>query len=108
MEIPDFEMGEWLNENRKRQRFLYRIYSYFTDVVEDDLTPFRSGLKDMLSNTGLADSVLYIPANNWLPKDHNYSTEIFQIDHIHLNYQGYHLLDSCIASEIVNDDRMKD
>ena len=108
MEIPDFEMGEWLNENRKRQRFLYHIYSYFTNVVEDDITPFRNGLKDMLSKTGLIDSVLFIPASNWLPQDHNYSADIYQIDHIHLNYQGYHLLDSCIASEIINCNRKKD
>lgn len=103
MEIPDFEMGDWLNANRKRQRFLYRIYSYFTGVVEDDINPFRDGLKNMLRNTGLVDSVLYIPACNWLPQDHNYSSNIYQTDHVHLNYQGYHLLDSCIASEIVRD-----
>jgi hypothetical protein len=103
MEIPDFEMGEWLDANRKRERFLYRIYSYFTDVVEDDITPFRNGLKNMLKKTGFADSVLYIPAGNWLPKNHNYSEDIYQIDHVHLNYQGYHLLDSCMASEIIKD-----
>ncbi len=103
MEIPDFEMGKWLDTNRRPQRFLFRIYSYFTDVVEDDITPFRNGLKKMLNETGLADSVLYIPADNWLPKDHHYSEDIYQIDHVHLNYQGYHLLDSCMASEIIKD-----
>ena len=103
MEIPDFEMGKWLDTNRRPQRFLFRIYSYFTDVVEDDITPFRNGLKNMLDETGLADSVLYIPADNWLPKDHHYSEDIYQIDHVHLNYQGYHLLDSCMASEIIKD-----
>ena len=107
MEIPDFEMGEWLDANRKRQRRLYRIYSYFTGVVADDITPFRNGLKKMLEDTGLGDSVLFIPANHWLPADHQYSEEIYQIDHVHLNRQGYHLLDSCIASEIINDCQKK-
>lgn len=108
MEIPDFEMGEWLNANRRFQRYLYRIYSYFTGVVEDDITPFRNGLMDMLKDTRLEDSVLYIPADNWLPKDHHYSDDIYQPDHIHLNKQGYHLLDSCIASEIINYNCKKD
>ena len=103
MEIPDFEMGKWLDTNRRPQRFIFRIYSYFTDVVEDDITPFRKGLKDMLNETGFVDSILYIPADNWLPKNHHYSEDIYNIDHIHLNYQGYHLLDSCMASEIIKD-----
>lgn len=103
MEIPDFEMGEWLNEHRKRQRYLYRIYSYFNGVVADDITPFRDGLKEMLKDTKLRDSVLFIPADHWIPHDHHYSEDIYQIDHIHLNYKGYHVLDSCIVSEIIND-----
>jgi len=103
MEIPDFEMGEWLNIHRKRQRYLYRIYSYFNGVVADDITPFRNGLKNMLKDTGLGDSVLFIPADHWIPQNHQYSEDIYQIDHIHLNYQGYHVLDSCIVSEIIND-----
>ena len=103
MEIPDFEMGEWLDTHRRRQRYLYRIYSYFTGVVEDDITPFREGLKDMLKETGLGDSVLFIPADRWIPKNHQYSEEIYQEDHVHINYQGYHVLDSCIVTEIIHD-----
>ena len=103
MEIPDFEMGEWLDKNRKRKRILYRFYSYFTGVKKDDITPFRKELENMLNETSLVDSVLYIPADKWLPKNHNYSEDIYQIDHVHLNYHGYHLLDSCIASEIIKD-----
>ena len=103
MEIPDFEMGEWLDANRRRQRILYRFYSYFTGVVEDDITPFREGLKGMLKDTGLVDSVLFIPANHWLPENHQYSAEIYQEDHVHINNHGYHVLDSCIISEILND-----
>ena len=103
MEIPDFEMGQWLNENRKRQRQLYRLYAYFTGVTKDDITPFRNGLRKMLEDTGLKDSVLFIPANHWLPNDHRYSASIYEMDHIHLNYQGYHLLDSCIVSEITKE-----
>ena len=103
MEIPDFEMGEWLNVHRRNQRILYRFYSVFTGVIRDDITPFREGLKEMLKETGLGDSVLFIPADHWIPAGHNYSEEVYQEDHIHINYQGYHVLDSCIISEILND-----
>jgi lysophospholipase L1-like esterase len=103
MEIPDFDMENWINVHRKRQKLLYRFYSIFTGVVEDDITPFRDGLRKMLKDTGLGDSVLFIPANHWIPQDHQYSEEIYLSDHIHLNYQGYHVLDSCIVSDILND-----
>ena len=60
------------------------------------------GRYHMLKETGV-DSVLYIPHSHWLPRDHHYSAEIYQEDHVHINFQGYHLLDSCIVSEILND-----
>ena len=105
VEIPDFEMGEWLDLHRRRQRIIYRVYSVFTGVIKDDITPFREGLKNMLKETGLDDSVLFIPANHWIPENHNYSEEIYQDDHVHINYQGYHVLDSCIISEILIDEK---
>ena len=103
MEIPDFAMKEWLNIHRKRQSYYYRFYSVFTGVVEDDITPFRNGLREMLKETGLGDSVLFIPADHWIPKNHQYSEDIYQEDHVHINYQGYHVLDSCIVTEIIHD-----
>ena len=103
MEIPDFAMKEWLNIHRKRQSYYYRFYSVFTGVFEDDITPFRNGLKEMLKETGLGDSVLFIPADHWIPKNHQYSEDIYQEDHVHINYQGYHVLDSCIVTEIIHD-----
>lgn len=103
MEIPDFALKDWLNIYRRRQSYLYRVYSVFTGVIKDDITPFRKGLKDMLNETGLGDSVLFIPADHWIPAGHDFSEEIYQEDHVHINYQGYHVLDSCIISEILND-----
>ena len=103
MEIPDFALKEWLNKHRKRQSYRYRFYSVFTGVIKDDITPFRNGLREMLKETGLGDSVLFIPANQWIPQNHQYSEEIYREDHAHFNYQGYHLLDSSIVSEIIHD-----
>lgn len=103
MEIPDFEMGQWLDANRKSQRRLYRLYSYFTGVVEDDITPFRDGLRKMLEDTGLQDSVLFIPCSHWLPQGHQYADSIYQTDHVHLTRQGYQLVDSCMARAITRE-----
>lgn len=103
MEIPDFALKEWMNKHRKREGYLYRVYSVFTGVIQDDIAPFRNGLREMLEETGLGDSVLFIPSDHWLPQNHHYSEKIYRKDHAHLNWQGYHLLDSCIVSEIIRD-----
>ena len=103
MEIPDFALKEWLNKHRKRQSYLYRAYSVFTGVIQDDITPFRNGLIEMLKTSGLSDSVLFIPADHWIPKDHQYSEKYYQQDHVHITDQGYRKLDSCVVSEIIRD-----
>ena len=103
MEIPDFALKEWLNKHRKRQSYLYRAYSVFTGVIQDDITPFRNGLMEMLKTSGLSDSVLFIPADHWIPKNHQYSEKYYQKDHVHITDQGYRKLDSCVVSEIICD-----
>lgn len=103
MEIPDFALKEWLNTYRKRQSYLYRVYSVFTGVIDDDITPFRNGLREMLKETRLEDSVLFIPVDHWIPQNHQYSEKVYREDHVHINFQGYRILDSCIVSEIICD-----
>ena len=103
MEMPDFALKDWLNIHRKHKSYIYRFYSIFTGVVEDDITPFRNGLREMLKDTRLGDSVLFVPADHWLPQNHHYSEEMYLEDHVHLNYKGYHVLDSCMVSEIIDD-----
>jgi transposase len=51
---------------------------------------------------GIKDSVLYIAAKQWNPGGSVDST-MFLEDRLHMNLNGYHLLDSCIASEIIRD-----
>ena len=103
MEMPDFALKDWLDIHRKHKSYIYRFYSVFTGVVEDDITPFRNGLREMLKDTRLGDSVLFVPADHWLPQNHHYSEEMYLEDHVHLNYKGYHVLDSCMVSEIIDD-----
>jgi hypothetical protein len=56
----------------------------------------------MLSDTRLQDSVLYITTQQWNPGG-SVDTTMFLVDRLHLNLNGYHKLDSCIATEIIND-----
>ena len=63
---------------------------------------YQEALKKMLVNTHLQDSVIYISAKQWNPKG-SLDTTMFLVDRLHLNLNGYHRLDSCIATEIIKD-----
>ena len=103
MEIPDFDMTGWLDIKGIKIRWTYRFISLFTGTWDDDVRPFRKALREMLEQEHLMDSVLFIPKDHWNPKDNNYPETIYQSDHVHLNLEGYHVLDSCIVSEIIHD-----
>jgi hypothetical protein len=61
----------------------------------------------MLNNTRLKDSILYVPVNHWNAKGLNGNPSIFLDDKFHLNLNGYQVLDSCLATDIINDYRKK-
>lgn len=103
MEIPDFDMNGWMKIKGKKIRWTYRFYSLFTGTWDDDIRPFRKALRDMLRQENLQDSVLFIPVDHWNLTEQGYPETIYQEDHVHLNLGGYHVLDSCIVSEIVAD-----
>lgn len=63
---------------------------------------YQKALKKMLKEHNLNDKVLYISAKQWNP-DGCLDSTMFLEDHLHLNFNGYHRLDSCIATEIIKD-----
>ena len=103
MEIPDFDLTGWIDLHSIKIKYPYRFFSLLFGIWDDDIDVFRNALKDMLRETGLSDSVLYIPQDHWLPKNHNFTEDIYQQDHVHLNLDGLHVLDSCIITDIIAD-----
>jgi len=63
---------------------------------------YHQALHNMMEKYLLQDSVLYIAAKQWNPEG-CLDTTMFLTDRLHLNLNGYHHLDSCIATEIIND-----
>ena len=60
-------------------------------------------MHDMLNNTNLKDSILFIPVDHWNAKGLEGYFSIFVDDKFHLNLHGYQILDSCMATDIIND-----
>ena len=68
---------------------------------------YRDSLRAMFTNENLMDSVIYIHANEWNGNDTDINQKLFLNDQIHLNKNGYELLDSCIANAIAADLKSK-
>ncbi len=102
MEIPIVDFDYPIPRFRFKERLFYRTRSTLMGTSNNKGEDYHKALNDMLSNTHLKDSVLYIAAKQWNPKG-CLDTTMFLDDCLHLNLNGYHKLDSCIATEIIRD-----
>ena len=102
MEIPLVDFTEAVRRKRKRDRLFYHARSFLMGTSNYKGTNYQDALTEMLAKTKLQDSVLYISAKQWNPAG-SVDTTMFLVDRVHLNLNGYHVLDSCIATEIIKD-----
>lgn len=102
MEIPIVNFSEPMQRKIFRERWFYKIRSLFMGTYNNKGEDYHDALKQMLKNTKLQDSVMYISAKQWNPAG-CLDTSIFLEDRLHLNLNGYHKLDSCIITEIIKD-----
>lgn len=102
MEIPLVNFTEPMHRKKIRERWFYKIRSILTGTLNNQGTDYQEALKRMLENAHLEDRVIYISAKQWNPKG-SLDTTMFLVDRLHLNLNGYHRLDSCIATEIIKD-----
>lgn len=100
MEIPEFDIASACRYMGHRRYIKSRFLSFFTGAGWDSTDNYKRGLKKMLYQSGLINHVVYIPEIYW---NSNVSgSNMFADDGFHLTQEGYHVLDSCIASEIVS------
>lgn len=91
---------------RKRESLLTRtrhsVSCRLTGSSFPGFTPYRKALKDMLNKKGLRQQVIYIPSTKWNAMGYKDKRHLYLSDDIHLNTNGYRLLDSCIAESMIN------
>lgn len=102
MEIPMVDAASAIDYKTFFKREAYHLKAILLGTRGNQVPQYRQAMTDMLRTTGLRDSVLYIPADRWNPGGWQ-DTTMFTRDRIHLNLRGYHVLDSCIAAEILRD-----
>ena len=105
MEVPDVDM-KFFNGSRKfYRRWMFNALSLLTGIDDSygSAQDYRDAMKKMLQESGLDDKVLYIPMSAWNPGGVDANPEIYLDDRLHLNLDGYHVLDSCMAYDVVKD-----
>ena len=107
MEMPDVDFLNSFQNKKINVQCMLLILSIWTRVNWESAQTYRDAMCEMLKNTGLKDSILFIPVNHWNTKGLEENSSIFLDDKFHLNLDGYHVLDSCLATDIINDYRKR-
>lgn len=95
MEMPKFSHPGSFNWRPLKERAFILVRGLLMGTWYNDVSQYRMALKDMLTETGLQDSILYIPTTKWNPKGCE-DAAIYIEDQVHLNLDGYmHILDGC-------------
>ena len=103
MEMPDVDFKSALENRSFVDQMAFRVLSWITKVDYRSASAYREAMRNMLDETRLKDSVLFIPVDHWNPGGAFARPEIYLDDRFHLNLDGYHVIDSCMATDIIND-----
>ena len=103
MEMPDVDFQRALANRIFYERWAFGLLSKLTNVDTGSAPAYRDAMRKMLRTTGLKDSVLFIPVDRWNPGGVDANPAIYLDDRFHLNLDGYEVIDSCMATEIVGD-----
>lgn len=96
LEIPNYDI-EFAFERQTTPRKMLRYLSMLlTGSSIDCREAYRKALHETIQSNGISRDLLLIPPQPW-------SMNLYQHDRMHLNNQGYHILDSCIAHMILSD-----
>lgn len=100
LEMPDVNYKS-IAEREPMLTQLHHVVSAF--LMNSDLYDFKNYRRALCKKVFMTDwnnDVIYIKATQWNPHGYLDGRHLYLIDETHLNAKGYHVLDSCIASEI--------
>ena len=103
IEIPNVNIWNVYGGKPIKDLVVDFIRSLMTRCEMYHFPEYREALRLMLEDSQLLDPVIFVPMNGWNGKDYGLNKQLFLDDQIHLNYQGYLKLDSCIMNAIIRD-----
>ncbi len=107
IEIPDVNIWHVYKDKPLKDLASDYIRSLMSHCKMYQIKEYRDSLQSLIVNEQLMDSVIYISMSEWNGNHPNINKNLFLSDQIHLNVNGYDLLDSCIANAIDADLKSK-
>ena len=101
IEVPDVGIYDMYSRKDWKDLALDRLRAWMTGAAMYDVGLYRQALHNRLLQAG--DSIVYVPHEQWDGERGRDRSRLYLSDQIHLNRQGYHALDSCIAVCIARD-----
>ncbi len=103
LELPGVDLKYFHEKRRFYRRWMFDVVALLTKIDYSSAQVYRDAMKEMLHETGLDEKVLFIPMSAWNSGGVDANPEMYLDDRLHLNLDGYHVLDSCMAYDVVKD-----
>ena len=103
LDMPQVDYKAVYQRESMIARIRHHISSFVTNTPFWTFDEYREALKSLISQGEIKKRLIYIPASEWNPEGYMDSRMLYKEDHVHLNENGYYLLDSCITSHIYKD-----
>lgn len=100
IDMPNIDYKSVYQHETNFSKIRHRFSCYLNNIDMWSFDKYRESLKRCIEKEINNGNVIYINAQDWNPKGFIDTRKLYQQDHVHLNQEGYLLLDSCIAAHI--------
>lgn len=106
-EVPDYNITKAYDNQKTDKKLLRQISMQINGTDLDCKQQFRAALDELVQKNGYQDKVSIVRCKSW---NNNYEkdlNELYTDDQMHLNENGYSVLDSVIIKEILKLEMIK-
>ena len=103
LEMPEVNYRAVANREPWTMRMRHVLSSWMTGSELYSFESYKKALIKAIKKANLQGRIVYISADQWNPEEYRDHRNLYLPDEIHLNAEGYAVLDSCIASVIIGD-----
>lgn len=102
LEIPSYDI-RYSYERRDRQTKLkYLLSMLVTWSKMDCIEEYRDAYRELINDKKWSRRVVSISPDEWNPEGYKDGRGLYDEGRMHLNENGYYVLDTCISSKIIN------
>ena len=101
-EIPDYDINMSFERQKTSRKLLRRLSMMINNTPLDCKKLFRDALNELIHEKNYADKVSIIRYNSWNNNGDKDLDNLYRSDRLHLNDNGYAVLDRAITKEILN------